>query len=272
MNFCEKVELLDSLLAPFGFCFIPKHEIVTSRLDAWQKAFGYCSLFDRSALHFNMVFDCEPVYFYYCGKTWLIQFWKGQYGINIGGEIGIYRADGIIPMEKFDKTIFYGIPEDERFPLEMELNYKGQPLFSLSRKHWWLTGFRVSSYCNPEDLSMKVTIQFPNEEMLDAFICSMKRMAYNECDLLICDTSVSFTFGIPHSRQPRHFHRCTAAFSQWQNRIFCRLFHYVTRPFSCIMDKILYLYFFLPKCFRHLLRFKRHRRQKRKKVCRKKGQ
>lgn len=116
MNFCEKVELLDSILAPFGFCFIPKQEVVTSRLDAWQKAFGYCSLFDRSALHFNMVFDCEPVYFHYCGQTWLIQFWKGQYGINIGGEIGIYRTDGIIPMEDFHKTVFYGVPDDERFP------------------------------------------------------------------------------------------------------------------------------------------------------------
>lgn len=265
MSFCEKLELLNDVLEPFGFRYLPKCDIVTSRIEAWQKAFGYRSLFDRSAVHFNMVFDCEPVYFYYGGKTWLIEFWKGQYGINIGGEIGVYRADTIIPPNQFEQTTFYGVPKDEMLPLSMELNYKGQKLFSLCGEHWWLTGFRVGSFCYPQDLSMKVEITFPNDEMLEAFVESMRRLAYNQCDLCICDTSVSFTFGIPHTRQPRCYHRCAAAFSQWQNRIFCKLFQFVTRPFSCTMDKILYLYFFLPKCFRHLFRFKKHRKQKCKK-------
>ena len=29
----------------------------------------------------GMVFETLPVYFDYAGKTWLIQIWKGQYGI-----------------------------------------------------------------------------------------------------------------------------------------------------------------------------------------------
>ena len=31
------------------------------------------------------VFMCLPVYFDYGGKTWLMEFWKGGYGITAGG-------------------------------------------------------------------------------------------------------------------------------------------------------------------------------------------
>ena len=34
----------------------------------------------------GMVFETLPVYFDYAGKTWLIQIWKGQYGICTGCE------------------------------------------------------------------------------------------------------------------------------------------------------------------------------------------
>lgn len=270
MDCCEKIDLLNRFLTPFGFYYVPKGDIVTSNIDAWQKTFGYRADFDHAALHFNMVFDCEKVYFYYCGKTWLIEFWKGQYGINIGGEIGIYRVNEIVPPEKFSKTTFYGVSDNELLPLSMELNYKGQKLFSISKNHWWLTGFRVGSYCNPEDLTMDIKIDFPDYEMLTAFLDSIKRLNYSEYDLYVCDTSVSFMLGTPHCRQPRYFHRILAAFSLWQDRIFCKLFNFVTRPFTCTVDKILYLYFFLPRCFRHLFRFKKCRKQKCRKCCKKK--
>ncbi len=268
MDCCEKIDLLNDLLEPFGFHYLSDCDVVTSLTDPWQKIFGYRSDFDHAALHFNMVFDCEKVYFNYCGKTWLIEFWKGQYGITLGGEIGIYRTDKIIPPKDYSKTTFYGVPEGEMLPIFMEMNYKGQELFSLQKEHWWLTAFRVGSFCNPEALTMRVHLEFPDHEMLDAFVESMKRLAYNKCDLYVCDSSVSFMFGTPHSRQPRYFHRILAAFSLWQDRIFCKLFNFVTRPFSWTVDKILYLYFFLPPCFRHLFRFKKCRKQKRRK-CKK---
>ena len=136
MDYCKKVHLLNDLLEPFGFCYLPESDIVTSLRNTWQKKFGYMAKYDHAALHFNMVFDCEKVYFYYDKKTWLIDFWKGQYGINIGGEIGIYRADKIVAPKDFSKTIFYGVSDSEMLPLSMVLNYKGQKLFSLTKKHW----------------------------------------------------------------------------------------------------------------------------------------
>lgn len=271
MDFCNKLYLLNDLAAPFGFAYVPEQDIMTSRLDAWQKDFGYCTLYDKSASRFNMVFDCEPIYFDYDGRTWMIEFWKGQYGINLGGEIGIYQSDSVLSPEQYDRTLFHGVSDDELLPISMELNYKGQPLFFIRRNHWWLTGFRMGSYCEPENLVMDVSITFLNEEMLESFVESLKHSGYGKCELLICDLTLSFSFSIPHTRQPRLVHCWRVRFSQWQNRLFCKLYQLITRPFTCTMDRILYLYFFLPAAFRHLLCFKRSRRQKfhkkRKKNC-----
>lgn len=92
----EKCDLLNELVEPFGYSYISSQDLFTSRQDAFQRAFGYCALYDRAAFRFHMIFDCLPVYFDYRGKTWLIEFWKGQYGINTGCEIGVYYADRIL--------------------------------------------------------------------------------------------------------------------------------------------------------------------------------
>lgn len=271
MGHCEKLNLLNSLAEPFGFCYLPDPDVMVSRTDAWQKDFGYCSLYDKSASHFNMVFDCAPVYFDYADHTWMIEFWKGQYGINIGGEIGIYKADSILSPKQYDHTLFHGVSEGEFLPVSMDLNFKGQPLFSVRREHWWLTGFRMGAYCEPEDLTLDISITFPDECMLRSFVDSLNRLSYNKCKIYICDLIVSLSFSIPHCWQPRSARRLSARFSQWKNRILCKLFIFITRPFTCTMDRILYLYFFLPVAFRRLLCFKRNRKQKfSKKQCRRK--
>lgn len=269
MDPCQKQNLLNELAEPFGFSYHPDCDIITSRLDAPQRGFGYRHLYDRTASHFHMVFHCEPIYFDYQGRTWMIEFWKGQYGINIGGEIGIYHADGIIPPERFEQTVFHAVSENELLPLSMELCFKGKPLFCLNRPHWWLTGFCTGRYADPEDLSMNISITFPKEEMMNCFTKALLYTGYSSCDICICGLSVSFTFSIPHSRQPKHCFRFP--FAQWKNRQLCRLYQYITRPFHCVLDQILYLYFFLPAAFRRTLRFKKHRRQKcrQKRKCRK---
>ncbi len=259
MDPCKKRRLLNDLAKPFGFAYDADCDIITSRLDAPQKAFGYRHLYDQTASHFNMVFDCEPIYFDYRGRTWMIEFWKGQYGINIGSEIGIYHADGLVSPEQYEKTQFHAVPKKEFLPISMELSWKGKPLFCIHRLHWWLTGFCTGKYADPRDLSMNVSITFPNEEMMDSFTKSLLYTGYTACDICICCPTVSFTFCIPHCKQPKHCFRFP--FAQWKNRLLCRLYRHITKPFDCVLDQILYLYFFLPAAFRHTLRFKKHRRQ-----------
>ena len=117
----EKGYRLNCLLAPFGFEYQISQDIFVTRLDAWQRDYGYRSLYDRASPLLGMAFDCEPVYFDYQGKTWLLEFWKGQYGINTGAEIGIYRADTLLSPAQRPYTLFHTVPDEELPVFELEL-------------------------------------------------------------------------------------------------------------------------------------------------------
>ena len=45
----EKVYRLNCLLAPFGFEYQISQDIFVTRLDAWQRDYGYRSLYDRAS-------------------------------------------------------------------------------------------------------------------------------------------------------------------------------------------------------------------------------
>lgn len=262
MNPCEKAVLLNELAEPFGFAYLSDQDIITSRVDAWQREFGYHAIYDQTAVRFKMVFDCEPIYFNYHNRTWMIELWKGQYGINAGAEIGIYRADSILTPDQYDKTLFHSIPDQELLPITMQVFLKGSCLFSIQHRHWWLTGFRAGWYCDPENMVIRTSITCCDSEMLSCLLKSLIACGYSECDIYIRDLTITFSYYQPHSRQPRTDCPLRTRFSRWENRICCRLYLRITRPFSCTLDRILYLYFFLPFAFRHMLHFKRNRHQK----------
>lgn len=262
MDPCMRTCKLNALTLPFGFYYLPSQNIMTSALDAWQRDFGYHALFDKTAPRFQIVVDCEPVYFDYGGKTWLIEFWKGQYGINTGGEIGVYRAPGIVPPEAYDKTLFQSVPDESLLQLSMDLYYRGKLLFRLRQCHWWLTGFCMGLFTEPEELTMKVSVTFPNGEMQRCFTEAMVAGGYTEQELTCCETGVEFWFCTPKCRQPRKVRRCRSRFSQWKNRLFCRIFNKLTKRFPCTSEKLLYLYYLIPGAFRHTLTFRKNRRQK----------
>lgn len=258
MEECEKISRLNELMNPFGFCYLPEQDIMTTTLDAWQREFGYCAFFDETAVHFNMVFDCEPVYFDYDGRTWLFEFWKGQYGLNTGAEVGIYRADTLLNQGERKRAVFQSVPDNELFPISLELYRHGKKQFSLMRKHWWLTGFCVGQYSEPEELAIRVSITFPNEEMLNCFYEGLQNAGYRECELCVGCRTVFFSVKTPHFRQPRRSVFGKGRWQQWKNLMFCRIFQLVTKPFTCTLDKILYLYYLLPGAFRRMLRFRKN--------------
>ena len=96
LNDREKQAKLNELIEPFGFAYDGRQNIFYSRMDSWQRKYGYGRMFDEAAAPLNMIIDCEPVYFEYKDKRWLIEFWKGQYGIATGAEVGVYY----LPKEK----------------------------------------------------------------------------------------------------------------------------------------------------------------------------
>ncbi len=264
MSVHEKCCLLNELVEPFGYCYNLKQDIFTSTTDAWQKKFGYSEIYDRLAPFGNMIFDCQPVYFDYAGKTWLIEFWKGQYGINTGSEIGVYHADSIIPPKKRKKTIFAAVQEDEYLEMRTELIRKDKPIADLSARHWWLTIFKMGCFSKPKDLELKIFIDFPNQEMREAFVDALIETGC--CPDAICTNCnmVSFTFRVS-KRKRNIFVRLYRGYVQLLNRLLCKLYRFVTRPFKCTYDRLLYLYFYLPYIFRHMLRLRHHRKHKKHK-------
>lgn len=260
MDCCAKCTLLDELVYPFGYRFHCDHGFFSSTVDAPQRRAGYAWLYDYMAPRFQMVFDSLPVYFDYRGRTWLIEFWKGQYGINTGAEIGVYHADGIIPESDYKTTWFTCAEDHEMLDCSFQLCKCGNECICNSDRHWWLTAFLVGCFSKPSALTMESCISFPNREMLCAFVDGLKRTGYPEDCISVRGLTVCFVF----HRDTEKFNLLTRfwrRFSQWKNKLFCKLYLWVTRPFFCTEDRILYLYYYLPAAFRKLLRLRRfHKR------------
>lgn len=259
----EKCNIMNEIIEPFGFAYLVSQDIFTSRIDAWQREFGYCTLYDDTAYHFNLVFDSLPVYFDYKGRTWLVEVWKGQYGINTGGEFGIYYADHILKEKEYKNTLFHSVSNEDMPKLSFNLFRKGIRIADVCASHWWLTAFSMGRFTNPSDLHMQANITFPNREMARSFVKGLFNAGYNEKDICVCCNTVTFCFSCsPH----RHgFFRCLRIrLAQWSNRFWCRVYLFVTRPFCLSLDRLLYLYYYLPPIFRKTFRVRRYKKYKSK--------
>ncbi len=260
MDCCAKCSFLNELVYPFGYDFHCDCGFFSSTVDAPQRQAGYSRLYDYMAPRFQMVFDSLPVYFDYRGRTWLIEFWKGQYGINTGAEIGIYHADHIIPESDYKNAWFSCAENNEMLDCSFRLCRDGDECVCSCGRHWWLTAFLVGSFSKPACLTMESCITFPGREMLAAFVDGLKRAGCSEDCMSVRGLTVCFVFHRDHQKY-NCITRFWRRFSQWKNKCFCKLYLWVTRPFSCTEDRVLYLYFYLPVAFRKLLRLRRfHKR------------
>lgn len=189
-----------------GFAYLPDEDIIYSTVNNVQRSGGYCKGYDEAAIVINSVIDCEPIYFCYDGYEWLIELWKGQYGIETGGEIGVYYREQDKKPSIAEKTVmgklYSCVPDERMLELHFELCKDGELLFTRGwEKHWWLTGFHWGILSEPEQLTMTVGIRFPTREMQQAFVCEgLTGMGYTYVEPDCC--SVGFCFDNPVSKQP----------------------------------------------------------------------
>lgn len=273
MQTSEKCDILDHLAESFGYCYYCSHSIFSTIYEAWQRNAGYTYLYDYMAPRFQMVFDSLPVYFDYKGKTWLIEFWKGQYGINTGAEIGIYCADSIVAPANYKTTFFTAVDDSEMLPLSLRLCRKDEMCLQITQTHWWLTTFIVGQFSEPEDLFVTSSITFPDCDMLNSFVDGLIQAGINENDIHYNNLKVSFSFYKASDEAHKLYTRFWRSLSQKSNQFFCKLYCWFTRPFERTEDRVLFLYYFLPFTFRKLLRLHRFdKRCHRKKRCMKQSQ
>ncbi|UZW12682.1 DUF4474 domain-containing protein [Clostridium pasteurianum] len=196
-----------------GFLYDPNQDIIYSKMNPLQRNFGYCKFYDDSAATplVSTIIDCEPIYFTYDSKDWLIEFWKGQYCLETGAEIGIYNRDvGITDPRDAALGKFFKCVEDknkdELLNMSFVLKKDGVEIFRRGpENHWWLTGFKWGEFtANPSnDLTMDITITLKDEYMRSAFLQGLEDLGYVESDMNINNNTVSFTFGVPKSQQPQ---------------------------------------------------------------------
>lgn len=260
----EKNQILDTLAEPLGYNYEPCQDIFTTRHDAPQKLFGYTTLYNLAAPFFNMVFDYETIYFNYNSRTWLIEMWKGQYGINIGCELGIYYADRILEPEEYDFKLFKAVDSKDMLDISLKLNqhsknkpYKYTKLAQLRDKHWWLTGFKMGYFSKPHRLFVNTGITFKDYRMMQSFLESFEQ-TMPDTPYKTSGLTVYFTFYKSNRKYP-FFKKAVRSIALLSCRAYCKLFNFVTKPFKKSGDKLLYLYYFLPFATKRVFRVK-HRK------------
>ena len=221
-----------------GFAYEQEQDIFYSLMNPWQREFGYCRFYDESSAALSMIIDSEPIYFDYDGKHWLIEFWKGQYGMTTGGEVGIYNTDSDSGLIDWNGRLYKSASDEEMLSMSATLYKNGRPLFTRQDRHWWLTGFVLGEFSEPEELSMIIRIYFKDYGMRDAFLKSLMKAGYSPQEFRVKRTGVAIHFGKPHTDQPLARTRLTDNLSQDRNRQFCKLYQDITGPFTSIIDKL----------------------------------
>jgi hypothetical protein len=210
-----------------GYNYDWKQDIFYSLMNPWQREYGYCRTFDDLCPPFGMIIDSEPIYFYYGGKNWLIEFWKGQYDLTTGCEVGIYTKQGL-KLDQPNTAVYNSASNTDRLFISYSLIRKRKTLFKREDKHWWLTGFMLGEFSNPSDLIMEIKITFKNETMRNSFEEGLKNTGYKKNEYHITGNTVSILFTKPHSRQPITRTSVTDRITQEKNYLLCKGFVEIT--------------------------------------------
>ncbi|MBQ7654179.1 MAG: DUF4474 domain-containing protein [Clostridia bacterium] len=174
----------------FGFLWDDQDKVFYSAHEAWQRNFGYNKFYDFAAQFLLLYYDTCRVKFTYGGKDWLVQFWKGQYGlILMGAEVGVYSKDEGQSVEHYECA-----DDSNLFSLGYTLYSYDKVLFVRSyQETWWLTGFvvgKIDKFSDRSQLSMRLRITLKDEGMRDEFIKALQepRVGFTQGDAQAKDT------------------------------------------------------------------------------------
>lgn len=181
-----------------GFKYNKEKDIFVSTKNAWQRNFGYSKIYDTLAPLGQMIIDTEWIRFYYNNKNYLIAFWKGQYGITTGGEIGTYYTNEL----KIKKnTLYMPLEDNDILPLSFTLYKNKEELTSVEERHWWLAIFKLGMFSQPRELTMDIKITFPSIEMLNSFLKSFKKLHHSKKNYQVVDTTFYYKYKRPHMKK-----------------------------------------------------------------------
>jgi len=223
-----------------GYLYDQEQDIFYSSMDPWQKDMGYAAFYDDFAILSGMIIDCEPIKFVYEGKEWLIEFWKGQYGLSTGCEIGVYVKENTERniAGAYKDSFYKGVSDEDRLQMAFALKKMGKVLFTRNDKHWWLTGFKLGEFSEPTDLIMDVSITLKDFIMRDEFIKALKNVGYLKNEIFINRTTVSLRFDKPRTQQPSTRIEELDWITQRKNKMLCDKYDEITKGYNNFPDKM----------------------------------
>ncbi len=246
---------LNNDLKPFGFAYYPGQDYFYSIMNGWQSEVGYCQAYDEGSAALSMIIDCEPIYFKYGGKKWLIELWKGQYGMTTGCEVGIYTTTGPslnIP-GVFNGTFYFCADKEDHLPLSVVLKKNGRELFNRKELHWWLTGFRLGEFSWPSELTVDIEITLKDEVMRDAFIGGLMKTGYSMNEFTVRGNTVSLLYDTPHSKQPSTRTPTIENYMQTNNIRNCEAYNIATKTYNNTVDRLNYVRYAAPKLYHKII-------------------
>lgn len=172
----------DSGMLGIGFNFSLSEMVLYATVNCWMREVGFCLLYDVVAQMMPVVYkyDTRRIDFEYNDLQWRIQFWKGNYFVANGGEVGLYYRTP----QKYGS--FYKCADDEKMlPMALKISCGEKVLLNKTlQDHWWINGFNMSGKMYPpEALTLEYRVIMPDEEMRDAFCealdnCRQKDLSY----------------------------------------------------------------------------------------------
>jgi hypothetical protein len=253
---------LEEIIEAAGYSYDENQDIFYSNMNAWQRDMGYCRLYDEGSALFGMIIDCEPIYFEYKGRRWLIEFWKGQYDLPTGAEIGVYSTDkpDIDIPDVFKGPFFHSVGDEDALDMSFTLWKKGKKLFTREGKHWWLTGFKLGLFSEPYELQLELSITLKDEEMLKAFVKGLKKAGYSDGEMTIEDYTISLIYDKPHTVQPATRTPEGDLIIQWKNKLLCEKYNEITKHYDNFPDQVKAIYNEAPELYEKIINIDKTKR------------
>jgi hypothetical protein len=246
---------LEEAIEAAGYYYDAKQDIFYSNMDVWQRDMGYCRLYDEASVPLGMIIDCEPIEFEYDGKRWLIEFWKGQYDLTTGGEIGIYTTNGPdlnIP-GIYNGPFYHSASDEDMMNITFKLKKKGKTLLTRKEKHWWLTGFKLGEFSEPSELTMDLSITLKDDAMRNVFVKELVNVGYSKDEVTIDGNKVALIFDKPRTTQPVTRTPEADWVIQRKNKLLCDKYEEITGAYDKFPDKIKAIKVQAPKLYENII-------------------
>lgn len=180
--------LLGQQILSYQYSYVDDY-YYTNDKEAWQRDFGFGKIYDLAAPYLLLEYDYIRVFFTYADKDWMVQMWKGQYGmVFYGSEIGVYNRDHVD--DGMSEWTFFNCPgEEDWLMMEMSLYHEqidGKWVREFTReydKYWWCTGFKNGHLRQQEpadELRMEGRITLKDAEMTALLTSGLKECGFGE--------------------------------------------------------------------------------------------